>query len=221
MKFEIKRFRQTWRVLYAVIIIIIMAVVSKSGGVQNLRVKELKGVLAAEAEYEAIQENPVITQTVIDRAWSAYKGAASEGTDGRVLASEYAYPSVVLKYARYVYDKLPDQITDVSQFFEKRTQKIVTDAAQSGQYSESELQQLEELARATSGPFKNGDGSLWKSYFLMSTLSGILFASIAILTGAGFFWKTIRLAWIVFLPLLGHGNCRDTLLGESWLEFCS
>jgi hypothetical protein len=116
MKFEIKRFRQTWRVLYAVIIIIIMAVVSKSGGVQNLRVKELKGVLAAEAEYEAIQENPVITQTVIDRAWATYKGAASEGTDGRVLASEYAYPSVLLKYARYVYDKLPDQITDVSHF---------------------------------------------------------------------------------------------------------
>lgn len=189
MKFEIKRFWLTWRTLYVIIIIVVMAAAAKAGGVQNQRVNELSGIQAAEAEYEAIQENPVITQTVIDRAWATYKGAASEGTDGRVLASEYAYPSVLLKYARYVYDKLPDQITDVSQFFEKRTQKILTDAAQSGQYSESELQQLEELAQATSGPFKNGEGSIWKTYFLESTLGGILFAAIAILTGAGFFWE--------------------------------
>jgi hypothetical protein len=192
MKFEIKRFWLTWRMLYVIIIISVMAAAAKAGGVQDLRVNELSGIQAAEAEYEAIQENPVITQTVIDRAWATYKGAASEGTDGRVLASEYAYPSVLLKYARYVYDKLPDQITDVSQFFEKRTQKILTDAAQSGQYSESELQQLEELAQATSGPFKNGEGSIWKTYFLESTLGGILFAAIAILTGAGFCYVIIK-----------------------------
>lgn len=180
--------RHTWKVSLSILTIIVMAMIARQSGVRSLWGTDgVKGIQAAESQYEAIQSNPFVTQTVIEDAFKNYNAVCtSDGSNAAILAVDQRYPSVLLRYVRFVYGKLPDQITDISHFFEKREQKIILDAAQTRQYSESELQHLKELAHETSKPFINGNGSLWDSFFTINTISGGLFAAIAILIGAGF-----------------------------------